>query len=66
MTKRDPVESARKAFAQVTGDLENAALVAADAQAAASVSAAREACDQLIARLGTGLSQLQRLRRRLE
>lgn len=66
MTKRDPVELARKSFAQVTGDLENAALVAADAQAAASVSAAREACDQLVVRLGTCLDQLQRLPRRLE
>lgn len=66
MTKRDPVELARKSFAQVTGDLENAALVAADAQAAAGVSAAREACDQLIARSGNCLNRLQRLRRRLE
>lgn len=66
MTKRDPVESARKSFAQVTGDLENTAHVAADAQAAAGVSAAREACDQLIARLGICLNRLERLRRRLE
>lgn len=65
MTKPNLVEVARKPFAQATGELEDVALIAAKGQAAGAIDEARNACDQLIARLGTCLNRLQRLRRQL-
>lgn len=65
MAKRNPVNVARKSFAQVTGDLEDVTLIAAEGQAAPSIAAALDTCDQLIARLGICLNRLQRLRRRI-
>lgn len=65
MTETARVETARKAFAEVTGVLEDAAVMAADGQASPNLLAARQSCDRLIALLKTTLAQLQRLRRRL-
>ena len=59
------IEKARKAFAEVTGDFEDATLVAAEGQATPNLSAARQSCDRLITLLETTLAQLQRLRRRI-
>jgi len=65
MTEATRIEAARRAFAKVTGALEDAALVAAEGQASPNLSAASQSCDRLIALLVTTLAQLQRLRRRL-
>lgn len=65
MTDAKRVETARKVFAEVTGALEDATLVAADGQASSNLSVARHSCDRLIALLETTVAQLQRLRRRL-
>ena len=64
MTDATQVEAARRAFAKVTGALEDATLVAAEGQASPKLSAASQSCDRLIALLETTLAQLQRLRRR--
>lgn len=66
MTETARVETARKAFAEATGALEDAAIVATERQAAPDLVAARQSCDRLIDALGACLAQLQRLRRRLE
>jgi uncharacterized damage-inducible protein DinB len=66
MTKPHPVEMARRFFARITGELEDTTLISAEAQAAPSIAAARETCDDLSVRLKACLDQLQRLRRRLE
>ena len=65
MTEATRAEAARRAFAGVTGALEDATIVAAKGQAAPDLSTARESCDRVIALLVTTLAQLQRLRRRL-
>jgi len=65
MTEATRVEAARRAFATVTGALEDATIVAAEGQASPNLKAARQSCDRLIAMLVTTLAQLQRLRRRL-
>ena len=65
MTKPDPAETARRSFAQVTGELEDATLIAAEGQAAPSIAVARDTCDDLSVRLKACLDRLQRLRRRL-
>jgi len=59
------VETAREAFAEVTGVLEDAAVIAAEGQASPKLSAARQSCDRLINVLEACLERLQRLRRRL-
>ncbi len=59
------VDHARKAFADMTGTLEDAALAASDGQAATDLEAARRTCDCLIAVLEACLKRLQQLRRRL-
>lgn len=59
------IESARRAFAKVTGALEDAAVAAADGQTISDLAAARRSCDRLIARLEATLRQLRRLRRSL-
>ena len=66
MTDSSHVEKARLVFAEVTGTLEDSALIAAEGQAAADFAGARHSCDRLLARLKSCLEQLQRLRRRLE
>ena len=65
MTKPYPVETARRSFAQVTGELEDATLIAAEGQADPSIAAVRETCDDLSVRLKACLVRLERLRRRL-
>ncbi len=65
MTDATQVEAARRAFAKVTGALEDATLVAAEGQASPNLSAASQSCDHLIALLESPLARLQRLRRRL-
>jgi hypothetical protein len=65
MNEGERIEKARKAFAEVTGALEDATIIAAEGQASPILSAASQSCDRLIALLETTLAQLQRLRRRL-
>ncbi|MBA4174720.1 MAG: hypothetical protein C0511_19220 [Hyphomicrobium sp.] len=65
MVEATRIETAREAFAEVTGALEDAALVAAEGQASPKLPAARQSCDRLIALLEATLARLQRLRRRL-
>ena len=65
MTEAARVETAREAFADITGSLEYATLIAADGQASPNLSVARQSCDRLIAPLETNLARLRQLRRRL-
>jgi hypothetical protein len=65
MTEATRVEMARKAFADITGALEDATIVSAEGQATPNLSAACQPCDHLIALLEACLGQLQQLRRRL-
>jgi len=65
MIEATRLKMARKSFADATGSLEDATLVAAEGQASPNLSAARQSCDRLIAVLETCLARLQRLRRRL-
>jgi hypothetical protein len=65
MNEGERIEKARKAFAEVTGALEDATIIAAEGQASPILSAASQSYDRLIALLETTLAQLQRLRRRL-
>jgi len=55
----------RKAFADVTGLLEDATIVAAEGQASPNLSSARQSCDRLIVLLEATIARLQRLRRLL-
>ena len=65
MAKAARVETARVVFAEITGVLEDATLVAAEGQAAPDLAAARQICNRLMAHLGICTEQLHRLRRRL-
>ena len=65
MAKRPALDAARKTFADITGALEDAALLASEAQAAPSLVAARQSCDRLIVAVETCRGRLQRLQRRL-
>ena len=65
MTEATRLKMALKTFADVTGSLEDATLVAAEGQASPNLSAARQSCDRLIPLLETTLARLQRLRRQL-
>ena len=65
MDERARIESARVAFAKVTGALEDAAVSAADGQVVSHVATARRSCDRLIANLDACLRRLHRLRRSL-
>ena len=65
MTEATRIETARKTFAEITGALEDATLVAAEGQASPNLSAARQSCDRLIALLEARLARLQRLRGQL-
>lgn len=65
MARAVGVDHARKAFADMTATLEDAALVASEGQAAPDLERARRTCDRLIAELEACLKRLQRLRRRL-
>ena len=65
MTEATRLKKARKTFAEVTGALEDAAVVAAGGQASPNLSAARQSCDRLINALEASLARLQQLRRQL-
>ena len=65
MAKAARVETARVVFAEITGVLEDATLVAAEGQAAPDLATARQICNRLMAHLGFCTRQLHRLRRRL-
>ena len=65
MTEATLLKMARRAFAEITGMFEDATIVAAEGQASPNLSAARQSCDRLIARLEACLARLQKLRRRL-
>lgn len=65
MTEAMRVETARKAFAAITGALEDSSVVAAEGQATPNLSSARQSCDRLIALLEATIARLQRLRRLL-
>jgi hypothetical protein len=65
MANRPELEAARKTFADITGALEDAALLASESQAAPSLVAACHSCDRLIIAVETSRGRLQRLRRRL-
>lgn len=65
MARPTRIETARKNLARLTGALEDAALIAAEGQAAPDIMDARQTCDRLIAELETCLGRLHRLRRRL-
>ena len=65
MAKRPAMDAARKTFADITGLLEDAALLASEAQAASSFVAARHSCDRLIVAVETCRGRLQRLQRRI-
>ena len=65
MTEATLIKMARKTFADATGSLEDATLVAAEGQASPNLSAARQSCDRLINALEACLARLQQLRRRL-
>ena len=65
MAKRPALDAARKTFADITGLLEDAALLASEAQAAPGLVAARQSCDRLIVAVKACRGRLHRLRRRL-
>ena len=65
MAKRPALDAVCKTFADITGLLEDAALLASEAQAAPSLVAARHSCDRLIVAVETCRGRLQRLQRRL-
>ena len=65
MPKRPALEAARRTFADITGLLEDAALLVCEAQAAPNLVAARHSSDRLIVAVETCRGRLQRLQRRL-
>lgn len=65
MAKSPRLERARKAFADLTGQLEDASLRATDGQVAPDLADARRTCDRLVAVLEPCLDRLHRLRRQL-
>ena len=65
MAKRPALEATHKAFAEITGALEDAALLTSEAQVAPGLVAARQSCDRLIVAVETCRGRLHDLRRRL-
>jgi hypothetical protein len=55
------LEVARKTFADVAADLEDAALVACEAQSVPDLARARKACQRLLRLLNVSLKRLHRL-----
>jgi len=66
MAKQPRLDAARRIFANLTGALEDAAALAAEAQGAANSDDARRRCEDLIAAVNLCLDRLHRLRKRLE
>ena len=58
-------DSVRKTFAELTGELEDLALIAAEAQAVHTVDEARHRCEVLMAALDPMLLRLRRLKETL-
>ncbi len=65
MDERARTGSAKLAFAQLKGAIEDAAVVAAEGQAISDLATARRSCDRLIVSLEACLRRLYRLRRSL-
>lgn len=65
MAETARVESARIAFAKLTGELEDASVSAAEGQSISDLAAAQRACDRLLVSLEACLRRLHRLRRSL-
>ena len=65
MPKAAGIDEAQKSFAELTGMLEDIALLASEGQAAPNLPAARRLADRLIRRLGTSTKRAQQLRGRL-
>jgi hypothetical protein len=65
MARPARVETARRTLAELTGELEDASLIAAEGQTALDLTVARQSCDQLIEVLEACLARLHRLRRHL-
>ncbi len=65
MAKRPALDAVRKTFADITGLLEDAALLACEAQAAPSLDAGSHSYDRLIVAVETCRGRLHNLRRRL-
>lgn len=66
MAKQPQLDAVRRTFADLTGVLEDATLLAARAQATASRDDAQRQCERLIAAVNLCLVRLHRLQRRLE
>ncbi len=60
------LNSARKAFADITGALEDVALLASEGQSVPEPVEARRQCERLIVIVEACLDRLNHLRRRLE
>ena len=65
MAKAARVEMARATFAEITWQLEDVILVAAEGQAASDLVAARQTCNRLVVQLRVCTERLHRLRGRL-
>ena len=65
MAETGRLEIARMVLAEVTGELEDATIIAAEGQVTPNLAAARRSCERLIAILEACLGRLQDLRRRL-
>jgi len=66
MAKQSQLDAVRRMFADLTGALEDAAVLAAEAQASASRDDAHQQCESLIAAVNLCLVHLHRLKRLLE
>ncbi len=66
MAKAPRFDYVHRVFADLTGALEDATVLAAEAQATASRDDARRRCEDLIAAVNLCLVRLHRLRKRLE
>ena len=66
MAKQSQLDAVRRIFADLTGALEDATVLAAEAQATASRDDAYRQCEDLIAAVSLCLVRLHRLKRRLE
>ena len=65
MAETGRVELARMGLAEVTGELEDATIIAAEGQVTPDLAEARRSCERLIAVLEACPGRLQHLRRQL-
>lgn len=66
MDENIQVEAARRCFAEVTGELEDAATIATEGQGVINLDAARQTSDRLIGVVENCLERLRKLRSALE